>query len=43
VAEQLGWRLPEQVVLPMASGSLLTKVDKAFGELGRLGLVEPTP
>ncbi len=43
VAEQLGWRLPEQVVLPMASGSLLTKVDKAFGELGRLGLVEATP
>ena len=43
VAEQLGWRLPEQVVIPMASGSLLTKVDKAFGELGRLGLVEPTP
>jgi threonine synthase len=43
VAEQLGWRLPKQVVLPMASGSLLTKVDKAFGELGRLGLVEPTP
>jgi threonine synthase len=43
VAEQLGWRLPEQVVAPMASGSLLTKVDKAFGELGRLGLVEATP
>ncbi|MDP9181907.1 MAG: threonine synthase [Actinomycetota bacterium] len=43
VAEQLGWRLPEQVVIPMASGSLLTKVDKAFGELGKLGLVEPTP
>ena len=43
VAEQLGWRLPPQVVLPMASGSLLTKVDKAFGELGRLGLVEATP
>jgi len=43
VAEQLGWRLPEQVVLPMASGSLLTKVDKAFGELGRLGLVEASP
>ena len=34
VAEQLGWRLPEQVVIPVASGSLLTKVDKAFGELG---------
>ncbi len=43
VAEQLGWRLPEQVIIPMASGSLLTKVDKAFGELGKLGLVEPTP
>jgi threonine synthase len=43
VAEQLGWRLPDQVVIPMASGSLLTKVDKAFGELGKLGLVEPTP
>lgn len=43
VAEQLGWRLPEQVVVPIASGSLLTKVDKAFGELGSLGLVEATP
>src|SRR5215207_7444538 len=39
VAEQLGWRLPAQVVIPMASGSLLTKVDKAFGELVELGLV----
>ncbi len=43
IAEQLGWRLPEQVVIPVASGSQLTKVDKAFGELGDLGLVEPTP
>jgi threonine synthase len=43
VAEQLGWRLPEQVVIPIASGSLLTKVDKAFGELDRLGLLEGTP
>ncbi len=43
VAEQLGWRLPQQVVVPMASGSLLTKVDKAFGELVRLGLVEESP
>ncbi|MDQ1643318.1 MAG: threonine synthase [Actinomycetota bacterium] len=42
VAEQLGWRLPEQVVIPVASGSQLTKVDKAFRELGSLGLVEPT-
>ncbi len=42
VAEQLGWRLPAQVVIPVASGAQLTKVDKAFGELGTLGLVEPT-
>jgi len=41
VAEQLGWRLPRQVVIPMASGSMLTKIDKAFGELTSLGLVEP--
>src|SRR5918998_633876 len=43
VAEQLGWRLPEQVVVPVASGSQLTKVDKGFTEFGALGLVEPTP
>jgi len=43
VAEQLGWRLPDQVVVPVASGSQLTKVDKAFRELGSLGLVEATP
>jgi threonine synthase len=41
VAEQLGWRLPRQVLIPMASGSMLTKIDKAFGELASLGLVEP--
>ena len=43
VAEQLGWRLPQQVVIPVASGSQLTKVDKGFQELVRLGLVEDTP
>ena len=43
VAEQLGWRLPGQVVIPVASGSQLTKVDKGFTELGRLGLVAKTP
>ncbi|EHR49958.1 threonine synthase [Saccharomonospora marina XMU15] len=43
VAEQLGWRLPEQIVVPIASGSQLTKVDKGFREFGELGLVEPTP
>ncbi|MDP9392906.1 MAG: threonine synthase [Actinomycetota bacterium] len=43
VAEQLGWRLPEQIVVPVASGSQLTKVDKAFRELTSLDLVEGTP
>jgi threonine synthase len=43
VAEGLGWRLPEQVVIPVASGSQLTKVDKAFRELTALGLVDESP
>ncbi len=43
IAEQLGWRLPDQVVIPVASGSQLTKVDKAFQELITLGLVEDKP
>jgi threonine synthase len=43
VAEQLGWRLPGQVVIPVASGSQLTKVEKGFRELGELGLVDQTP
>ncbi|QGK69235.1 threonine synthase [Allosaccharopolyspora coralli] len=42
-AEQLGWRLPEQVVVPIASGSQLTKIDKGFNELTRTGLVEGSP
>jgi threonine synthase len=39
IAEQLGWRLPAHVVVPMAGGSLITKIDKAFHELTKLGLV----
>src|SRR6187200_880121 len=39
VAEQLGWRLPGQYVAPMASGSMLTKIHKAFNELVTAGLV----
>src|SRR4028119_2341736 len=42
IAEQLGWRIPAQVVIPRASGSLLTKVDKAFRELTAAGVVEDT-
>jgi threonine synthase len=41
IAEQLGWRLPDNVVCPMAGGSLITKIKKAFDELINLGLVEP--
>jgi len=40
IAEQLGWRLPDNVVVPMAGGSLITKIKKAFDELSQLGLVE---
>ena len=43
VAEQLGWRLPRQLVIPIASGSMLTKTDKAFKELIRLGEVDEAP
>ena len=42
IAEQLGWRIPAQVVIPMASGSLLTKVDKAWKELVAAGIVADT-
>jgi len=43
IAEQLGWRLPDNIVVPMAGGSLITKIKKAFDELILLGLVEPKP
>ncbi|HEX3821684.1 MAG TPA: threonine synthase [Candidatus Sulfotelmatobacter sp.] len=43
IAEQLGWRLPDNVVCPMAGGSLIIKIKKAFEELIHLGLVEPKP
>ncbi|HEY7097570.1 MAG TPA: threonine synthase [Terriglobales bacterium] len=43
IAEQLGWHLPDNIVVPMAGGSLITKIKKAFGELIELGLVEDKP
>jgi threonine synthase len=39
IAEQLGWRLPTAVVVPMAGGSLITKLRKGFGEFLEAGLV----
>ncbi|MCZ7459524.1 threonine synthase [Streptomyces sp. WMMC940] len=43
ICEQLGWRLPDQIVIPIASGSQLTKIDKGLQELIKLGLVEDRP
>ncbi|GAA0332692.1 threonine synthase [Streptomyces blastmyceticus] len=43
ICEQLGWRLPDQLVIPIASGSQLTKIDKGLKELIALGLVEDRP
>jgi threonine synthase len=40
IAEQLGWKLPKHIVVPMAGGSLITKIWKAFNEFTKLGLVE---
>ncbi|MFN8632620.1 MAG: threonine synthase [Chloroflexota bacterium] len=40
VAEQLGWRLPDRAIVPIASGSLFTKVWKGYQELTKLGLVD---
>ncbi len=43
VAEQLGWRSPDAVVVPIASGSLLTKIGKGLRELDRVGLLDGEP
>ncbi|WP_129841827.1 threonine synthase [Streptomyces sp. RFCAC02] len=43
ICEQLGWRLPDQIVIPIASGSQLTKIDKGLKELIEVGLVEDRP
>ena len=44
IAEQLGWRAPDAVVAPVASGSLLTKLWQGFEQFRQLGLVDgPSP
>jgi threonine synthase len=40
IAEQLGWRVPQHVVAPMAGGSLIGKIHKAFQELSHVGLLD---
>jgi threonine synthase len=42
-AEQLGWQTPDHVVVPAASGSLLTKIHKGFDELYKVGLLDEQP
>jgi len=42
IVEQSGWRVPSHTVVPMASGSLLTKVHKSYGEAIKLGLAPET-
>jgi len=43
IAEQLGWRTPRHTVVPMASGSLLTKITKSYQEAIKVGLIEEQP
>ncbi|HXX90129.1 MAG TPA: threonine synthase [Acidimicrobiales bacterium] len=43
VAEQLGWQAPDHVVVPIASGSQLTKINKGFNELYEVGLLDERP
>lgn len=40
IAEQLGWRAPQHIVIPAASGSLVTKIWKALGEFNKLGFLD---
>jgi threonine synthase len=43
IAEQLGWRAPDVVVAPIASGALFSKLHKGFAEFAALGLLEGFP
>lgn len=42
-AEQLGWQAPDHVVVPMASGSLYTKIKKGLSEFIKLGIIDDKP
>ncbi len=39
IIEQLGWKIPQHTIVPMASGSLLTKIQKSYQEAVKIGLV----
>ena len=40
IIEQLGWRAPQNIIIPAASGSLLTKVYKGIKEFEQIGLIK---
>jgi threonine synthase len=42
VAEQLGWRAPDHVVVPVGSGNMFVKIHKGFEEFQRLGVIPPS-
>jgi threonine synthase len=43
IAEQMGWKVPQHVIVPMAGGSLITKIWKGFKELETVGLLDGVP
>ncbi|HMK52642.1 MAG TPA: threonine synthase [Thermodesulfobacteriota bacterium] len=43
IAEQMGWKVPQHVIVPMAGGSLITKIWKGFKELESIGLLDGVP
>jgi threonine synthase len=43
IVEQLGWQVPRHTVIPMASGSLLTKIHKAYTEFAKVGIIDAQP
>ncbi|OGP11635.1 MAG: threonine synthase [Deltaproteobacteria bacterium GWC2_42_51] len=40
IVEQLGWRVPKHIIVPMAGGSLITKIWKSFKEFQKIGLID---
>src|SRR5499425_1534989 len=43
IAEQLGWKAPDSIVVPMAGGAMISKIYKGFNELHRIGLIDSPP
>ncbi len=41
IAEQMGWKPPQHIIVPMAGGSLITKIWKGLKELELIGLIDP--